>query len=150
MTYWKIPCARQRTLSGIFYFSCMQALTTHGIRIGVESDFRPGQSFPHRSQYLHVYTIHIKNYNEYPVQLISRHWDITEGDGSKKVVDGPGVVGEQPLIEPEGFHSYSSFCVLAFPLGRMSGYYTMIRLDTGEAFNVDIPAFNLVVPDLLN
>ena len=60
------------------------------------------------------------------------------------------VGGEQPLIEPEGFHSYSSFCVLAYPIGRMSGYYTMIRLDTGEAFNVDIPAFNLIMPDILN
>ena len=81
---------------------------------------------------------------------MSRHWDITEADGTKNVVDGPGVVGEQPLIEPEGFHSYSSFCILAFPIGRMSGYYTMIRLDTGAEFNVDIPAFNLVMPDLLN
>jgi ApaG protein len=97
-----------------------------------------------------VYTIHIKNYNEYAVQLMSRHWDITEGDGTKKVVDGPGVVGEQPLIEPGGIHSYSSFCVLAFPIGRMSGYYTMIRLDTEENFNVDIPEFQLLMPDILN
>ena len=128
----------------------MQVQTTHGVRIGVESDFRPGQSFPHRSQYLHVYTIHITNFNEYPVHLVSRHWDITEGDGSRKVVEGPGVVGEQPLIEPEGIHSYSSFCVLAFPMGRMSGYYTMVRLDTGESFQVDIPAFQLIMPDVLN
>ena len=137
-------------MSENFYFSSMLALTTNGIRIGVESYFRPGQSFPHRHQYLHVYTIHIKNYNEYPVQLMSRHWDIIEADGTKNVVDGPGVVGEQPLIESEGFHSYSSFCIIAFPIGRMSGYYTMIRLDTGEEFNVDIPAFNLIMPDILN
>lgn len=128
----------------------MQALTTNGVRIGVESAFQPGHSFPHRNQYLHVYTIHIKNYNEFPVQLLSRHWDITEGDGTKKVVDGSGVVGEQPLLESGGLHSYSSFCVLAFPIGRMSGYYTMVRLDTGEQFNVDIPAFQLVMPDTLN
>lgn len=128
----------------------MQALTTNGIRIGVESNFQPGHSFPQRSQYLHVYTIHIKNYNEFPVQLISRHWDITEADGSKKVVDGPGVVGEQPLIEPGGIHSYSSFCVLAFPIGRMAGYYTMVRMDTSENFNVDIPEFQLLMPDILN
>ena len=128
----------------------MQALTTNGVRIGVESHFQPGHSFPHRSQYLHVYTIHIKNYNEYPVKLMSRHWDITEADGTKKVVDGPGIVGEQPLLDPGGLHSYSSFCVLAFPIGKMSGYYTMVRTDTDEQFNVDIPAFNLVMPDALN
>lgn len=150
MTTWPIPCRKQKTLFGIFYFSPVQALTTNGVRIGVESDFRPGHSFPHRSQYLHVYTIHIQNYNEYPVQLISRHWDITEGDGSRKVVDGPGVVGEQPVIESEGIHAYSSFCVLEFPVGRMSGYYTMIRLDTGEEFQVEIPAFQLIMPDVLN
>ena len=128
----------------------MQALTTNGVRIGVESEFRPGHSFPHRSQYLHVYTIHIKNYNDFSVQLISRHWDITEADGEKKVVDGPGVVGEQPVIEPDGLHAYSSFCVLTFPIGRMAGYYNMIRVDTGEEFTVEIPPFNLVQPDVLN
>lgn len=128
----------------------MQAMTTNGVRIGVESHFQPGHSFPHRNQYLHVYTIHIQNYNDFPVQLISRHWDITEADGSKKVVDGAGVVGEQPLLESSGIHSYSSFCVLAFPIGRMSGYYTMVRVDTGEQFNVDIPSFLLVMPDTLN
>lgn len=128
----------------------MQALTTHGIQIGVESDFRPGHSFPHRSQYLHVYSIYIKNYNDFPVQLVSRHWDITEADGSSKVVEGPGVIGEQPIIEPDGMHSYSSFCVLEFPIGRMAGYYTMKRMDTEETFDVNIPAFQLIMPDLLN
>ena len=128
----------------------MQILTTHGVQIGVESMFQPGHSFPHRSQYLHVYTIHITNYNEYSIQLISRHWDITEADGTKKVVDGDGVVGEQPLIESNGIHAYSSFCVLAFPIGMMSGYYNMIRVDTGESFVVSIPEFKLVMPDVLN
>jgi ApaG protein len=128
----------------------VQALTTNGIQIGVESEFRPGHSFPHRSQYLHVYSVYIKNYNDFPVQLIARHWDITEADGTKKIVEGPGVIGEQPIIEPEGMHSYSSFCVLAFPIGRMSGFYTMKRVDTEETFNVEIPPFLLVVPDLLN
>lgn len=128
----------------------MEALTTNGIKIGVESDFRPGHSFPHRSQYLHVYSVYIKNYNDFPVQLIERHWDITEADGSSKIVEGPGVIGEQPIIEAEGMHSYSSFCVLEFPIGRMSGFYTMKRIDTGESFHVDIPAFHLIMPDLLN
>lgn len=135
---------------GITYIRPMQTLTTHGIRISVESHFRPGQSFPHRSQYLHVYTVQIENFNDFPVQLISRHWDITEADGTLKVVDGDGVVGEQPVIEPRALHSYSSFCVLKFPIGRMEGFYSMQRLDTGEAFQVDIPPFLLVMPDALN
>lgn len=123
---------------------------TNGVQIGVESAFQPGHSFPHRSQYLHVYTIHIQNYNEYAIQLLSRHWDITEADGSKKIVEGDGVVGEQPIIESGAIHSYSSYCVLAFPIGTMSGYYNMIRLDTGETFTVDIPEFQMVMPDLMN
>ncbi len=150
MTSFPIRSVRQRRLCGIFYFSLVQALTTNGIQIGVESDFRPGHSFPHRSQYLHVYSIYIRNYNDYPVQLISRHWDITEADGSVKVVEGPGVIGVQPIIEPGGLHSYSSFCVLTFPIGRMSGYYSMKKVDSEEMFQVDIPAFQLVMPDLLN
>lgn len=128
----------------------MQALTTKGIRIGVESRYQPGQSFPHRNEYLHVYTIHIKNYNEYPVQLLTRHWDITEADGTIHTVDGDGVVGEQPLIESGSLHAYSSFCVLRFPIGKMAGFYTMVRVDTGEYFDVDIPEFRLVMPDVLN
>lgn len=128
----------------------MEALTTNGVRITVESEYRPGQSFPHRGQYLHVYTIHIINYNEFPIQLITRHWDIVEADGSRKVVDGEGVVGEQPIIEADGIHSYSSFCVLGFPIGRMEGYYTMVRQDTGEQFDVVIPAFLLTQPDVMN
>ena len=133
-----------------FYFSHVEILLTHGVQIAVESEFQPGHSFPHRSQYLHVYTIHITNYNEYSIQLISRHWDITEADGTKKVVDGDGVVGQQPVIEHNAIHSYSSFCVLAFPIGMMSGFYNMIRMDTGEAFTVDIPEFKMVMPDVLN
>lgn len=140
----------RRRLCGIIYIRPVQTLITNGIRISVESQFRPGQSFPHRSQYLHVYSIQIENFNEFPVQLVARHWDITEGDGSLKVVDGEGVVGEQPIIERGAFHEYSSFCVLAFPIGRMEGYYTMQRLDSGEHFQVDIPAFHLVMPDVLN
>ncbi len=128
----------------------MQTLTTRGIRISVESQFQPGHSFPHRNQYLHVYTIQIENFNDFSVQLIARHWDITEADGTQKAVDGPGVVGEQPVIESGGLHSYSSFCVLAFPIGRMQGHYTMQRPDTGEVFDVEIPAFQLVMPDVMN
>lgn len=128
----------------------MHTLITHGVRITVESQFQPGQSFPHRKQYLHVYTVQIENFNEYNIQLISRHWDITEGDGSIKMVDGPGVVGEQPVIEPGAVHVYSSFSILAFGIGKMAGYYNMIRLDTKEEFRVVIPSFPLVIPDVLN
>lgn len=128
----------------------MHTLITHGVRISVESQFQPGQSFPHRKQYLHVYTVHIENFNDYNIQLVSRHWDITEGDGTMKVVEGPGVVGEQPVIEAGAVHVYSSYCVLAFGIGRMAGYYNMVRLDTKEEFKVEIPSFPLVMPDVLN
>lgn len=128
----------------------MQTLITHGIKISVESFYQPAHSEPHRQRYLHVYNIRIENHNDFDVKLINRRWLITESNGSSKLVEGEGVIGKQPEIGPGNFHAYSSYSILSTEIGKMSGSYSMVRLDTGEEFEVTIPPFVLVIPAKLN
>lgn len=128
----------------------METLTTHGIRISVETFYQPAHSEPIRSRFLHVYNIRIENKNNFPVQLLTRRWYISESSGDVKVVEGDGVIGQQPVIETSSFHEYSSYCILNTDIGMMTGTYKMVRLDTGEEFEVVIPRFVLVSPDRLN
>ena len=128
----------------------METLTTHGIRISVETFYQPAHSEPMRNRYLHVYNIRIENRNPFPVQLLRRTWHISESSGDTKIVEGDGVIGQQPVINENGFHEYSSYCILNTDIGKMAGAYDMIRLDTGEEFGVVIPTFILVAPDRLN
>jgi len=128
----------------------METLTTNGIRISVEHQYQPAHSEPQRHQFLHVYDIKIENRNPYPVQLLRRHWIITQDAGLKNEVKGDGVIGEQPIIQPGGVHAYSSYCVLTNEIGQMQGSYTMQRLDDGALFEVAIPVFVLAIPAKLN
>jgi ApaG protein len=128
----------------------MVALTTKGIKITVESHFQPAHSEPHRERYLHVYNIQIENKNEFAVQLLRRHWFIIEGAGIVKEVEGEGVIGQKPIIQPGGFHAYSSYCVLADELGKMQGTYLMKNIDDDTTFQADIPSFVLIHPPKLN
>ena len=128
----------------------MQTLITHGIRISVESFYQPAHSEPHRQRYLHVYNVRIENRNDFPVKLLSRRWVITESNGGSRLVEGEGVIGRQPIIGPSEFHAYSSYSILSTDIGKMSGSYSMVRLDTGEEFEVTIPPFVLVIPAKLN
>ncbi|MDX1409046.1 MAG: ApaG domain, partial [Saprospiraceae bacterium] len=91
----------------------MQTLITHGIKISVESFYQPAHSEPHRNRFLHVYNIRIENQNDFTVQLLRRHWYIVEGTGETKEVEGVGVINQQPVIGPGGFHAYSSYSILA-------------------------------------
>jgi ApaG protein len=128
----------------------METLTTHGVRISVEHQYQPAHSEPQRSYYLHVYDIRIENRNDFPVQLLRRHWIITEDSGVMSEVLGDGVIGVQPVIQPGGVHAYSSYCVVRTEIGQMQGTYSMIRLDSNTEFEVRIPAFVLTVPAKLN
>lgn len=128
----------------------MQTLITHGIKISVESFYQPAHSEPHRQRYLHVYNIRIENHNDFEVKLLNRRWLITESNGSSKLVEGEGVIGKQPEIGNGQFHAYSSYSILSTDIGKMSGSYSMVRLDTGEEFEVTIPPFVLVIPAKLN
>ena len=128
----------------------MQTHTTHGVRISVEHQYQPAHSEPQRKHYLHVYDISIENRNDFPVQLLRRHWVIIEDSGVRNEVIGDGVIGVQPVIQPGGIHAYSSYCVLTSEIGRMHGTYVMKREDTGEEFDVEIPVFVLALPAKMN
>lgn len=123
---------------------------THGIKISVETKFRNEHSIAEQRHYLFSYTIVIENNSEYTVQLISRHWDIFDSSGDYSQVDGEGVVGEQPVLQPGEIFEYESACSLTTDIGKMRGTYLMERKIDGARFYVNIPEFELVIPQRLN
>lgn len=128
----------------------MDALITNGIKISVVAHYEPVHSNPVESRYLYSYQIAIENLSEHTVQLLRRHWFIFDSSGMIKEVEGDGVIGKQPILEPGQLHDYSSWCPLSTAVGKMHGYYTMMRLDDRSLFQVDIPAFELIAPFKLN
>lgn len=118
---------------------------SHGIEVGVASFYLADQSSPDQGRYVWAYRIRITNESDRVVQLISRHWIITDGKGRVEHVRGPGVVGEQPVLEPGQSFEYSSGCPLTTPSGFMVGTYQMVRED-GSSFEAEIPAFPLDSP----
>jgi ApaG protein len=123
--------------------------TTNGIRVQVKATFVPDHSSPRENHYHFAYHITISNVGAETAQLISRHWVITDADGDVQEVQGPGVVGEQPILEPGGSFEYTSFCPLKTNVGTMQGTYQMVRAN-GEAFDARIAPFTLAVPNALN
>jgi len=116
---------------------------THGFRITVRPAFLPDQSSVAQGQLVYAYFVRIENVGTRPAQLLSRRWLIHDDAGEDTVVEGDGVVGEQPRIAPGGVHEYQSFCVLKGPSGFMEGEYTF-QADDGERFACEIPRFALV------
>ena len=123
---------------------------THGIKISVETKFHTGHSVVENNHFLFLYHITIENKSEYTVQLISRHWDIFDSNSEHTRVDGEGVVGEQPVLEPGEVFEYESACNLTTDIGKMSGTYLTERKIDKVRFNVTIPEFELIVPQRLN
>ena len=119
--------------------------TTHGVTVRVSVTYLPEQSEPARGRWFWAYHIRLENDGERPVQLLTRHWIITDGRGARHSVEGEGVVGEQPLLEPGASFDYVSGCPLATPNGAMQGSYRMVGED-GRTFDVDIPRFPLHAP----
>jgi len=122
---------------------------TDGIKITVRAVYVPEQSSPRMHRYVFAYTVRIANEGTSPAQLKSRHWVITDGDGRVEEVRGPGVVGQQPLLNPGDQFEYTSGCVLTTPRGEMRGTYQMHRPD-GAAFDAVIAPFALTLPYSLN
>ncbi len=118
---------------------------THQVKVTVEPIFEPDRSDPDEGRFFWRYVIEIANLGDKPVTLMERHWRITDGDGRQQDVRGPGVVGEQPTIEPGKAFRYASGCPLTTPSGLMVGEYRMLASD-GESFDVAIPAFSLDSP----
>ena len=132
------------------YFPAMEqffqhAAMTDGITVRVAVNFLPEQSRVEAGKWFWVYHIRIENHGDRAVQLLTRHWKITDGRGMVNLVEGEGVVGEQPLIRPGGSHDYVSGCPLPTPSGYMQGSYHVIGKD-GAGFDVDIPKFALIAP----
>jgi len=118
---------------------------TRGIRVSVTSEYAADQSRPAQQQWFFLYTITITNEGSETVQLISRHWLITDGSGHVEEVKGPGVVGQQPVLSPGEAFTYTSGCPLTTPFGTMEGTYQMVT-PGGEAFNAKIAPFTLSEP----
>lgn len=119
--------------------------TTDGVTVRVAVSFLDEQSEASNNRWFWSYHIRIENDREDPVQLLTRHWKITDGRGAISHVDGDGVVGEQPVLLPGGSHDYVSGCPLPTADGSMEGQYRFIRAD-GGTFLVDIPFFELAAP----
>ncbi|GEM66889.1 Co2+/Mg2+ efflux protein ApaG [Sphingobacterium mizutaii NBRC 14946 = DSM 11724] len=128
----------------------MTTQTTSGVKISVESTYQSEYSNPENEHFMFAYRITIENLSEYTVQLVRRHWNIYDSIGLNKQVDGDGVVGEQPILEPGQMHQYVSGCNLKSDMGFMEGYYEMIREMDNSIFHVHIPRFNLIANYRLN
>lgn len=123
----------------------MYRAVTENIEVVVRPQFAPDQSQPEKNKYFWTYAVEITNHSAEAVQLRNRHWEITDGNGQRQDVRGPGVVGEQPVLQPGETFRYASGCPLATPQGIMVGRYEMER-PTGSRFDVSIPAFSLDSP----
>jgi ApaG protein len=123
--------------------------TTQGIRVHVVSRYDPSRSSPQRNQWFFLYTITITNVGSVTAQLISRHWIITDANGKVEEVQGPGVVGEQPVLAPGQSFEYTSGCPLTTSFGTMHGTYQMITAK-GERFDATIAPFTLSEPHALH
>jgi ApaG protein len=119
--------------------------TSDGIVVRVAVNFLPEQSRIESAKWFWVYHIRIENSSDRTVQLLTRHWRITDGRGAVSFVDGDGVVGEQPLLRPGQSHDYVSGCPLTTPTGSMEGHYTFRRED-GLTVKAMIPFFPLAAP----
>lgn len=124
----------------------MYRASSNGFEVTVRPLYLDGQSDPAEQRWVWAYDVHIENVGERAARLIARHWDIVDGLGRGETVDGPGVVGDMPRIEPGETYEYRSGCPLPTPSGSMSGHYVMID-DEGERFEIEIPAFSLDLPD---
>ena len=122
---------------------------SHGIRVDVVTSYVEEQSNPGDGRFVFSYTITIRNEGEVPAKLLTRHWIITDANGKVQEVNGEGVVGEQPYLQPgEGFR-YSSGAIIETPVGAMQGSYRMVA-DDGQHFDAPIAPFRLAMPGLLH
>ena len=124
----------------------MYSKTTQAIKITALPTFLEDQSDVEEGQFVWAYTIQIENHGEQTVQLINRTWQVTDAGGQLQEVHGPGVVGEQPVLDPGQAFQYTSGTVLNTPSGLMAGSYEMLNKETGDMFLVDIPLFSLDSP----
>jgi ApaG protein len=118
---------------------------TNNVRVEVESQYAPERSQPFQNHWFFHYTVRISNEGDETVQLLSRHWIITDGNGHVEEVRGAGVVGEQPVLSPGESFEYTSGCQLKTSTGTMRGTYQMVT-EEGSHFDIEIAPFALAEP----
>ncbi|MAP54306.1 Co2+/Mg2+ efflux protein ApaG [Altibacter sp.] len=123
---------------------------TQGIKVSVETSFEGTFYKNYKIYYAFGYTITIENQSKDVVQLTTRHWKIKDALNDLEVVEGEGVIGKKPVLQPGTSHSYSSGCLLLSPFGAMHGYYAMVNFSSTRKFRVAIPSFKLSAPFAMN
>ena len=123
---------------------------TNGIKISVKTKFEGNRYQNYRMYFSFSYSVTIENQSNDSVQLLSRHWKIFDTLNDMHIVEGEGVIGKKPILEPKKSYTYSSFCNLTSPMGSMKGFFNMINFSTTKNFRVYIPSFQLTVPAILN
>lgn len=124
----------------------MTSLISEGVEVCVETFYQPDYSEPLQSEYMFAYRITLENHNPFPVKLHHRHWYIFDSNGAHREVEGDGVVGVQPILQPGENYQYVSGCNLRTEMGQMKGTYEMENLNTRKFFSVTIPSFDMVAP----
>jgi ApaG protein len=128
----------------------MASKISEGVEISVETFYQPDHSNPKQHEHMFAYRITIENHNSFTIQLLRRHWHIFDSNGEYREVEGEGVIGEQPVLQPGEQYQYMSGCNLNTEMGKMVGTYEMENLSTKLKFEVNIPPFEMVVPAKLN
>ena len=128
----------------------MVSEVTHSIKVSVETYYQQQYSQPFENKYFFAYRITIANQGAYIVKLLRRHWFIIDSNGVKREVEGEGVIGKQPVIQPDGQHQYISGCNFNTSIGKMYGTYLMERVDSKRQFYINIPEFIMVAPPKQN
>ncbi|MBC6368734.1 Co2+/Mg2+ efflux protein ApaG [Algoriphagus sp. AK58] len=122
----------------------MVTAVTKGIQVSVEVTYQAEFSSPHQHHYVFTYKVTIENKSQHTFQLLRRKWEIFDAAETPKIVEGIGVVGQQPILEPGESHTYVSGCNLKSGLGKMKGIFTMEKLFDGHMIEVSIPEFQMI------
>jgi ApaG protein len=127
----------------------LQIAPDYAFQIKVKVEYLAEQSDPETDRYAFAYTISIHNTGSVTATLLRRHWVITNADGEQETVDGEGVVGYQPTLQPGEMFEYTSGAVIRTPVGTMQGHYGIVAED-GHEFEAPIPVFGLKLPGIVN
>ena len=122
----------------------MVSAITKGIQVSVETTYQPDFSNPQQHHYVFTYKVRIENKSSHTVQLLRRRWEIFDAAETRKIVEGDGVIGQQPILEPGEIHTYVSGCNLKSGMGKMRGSFTLEKLRDGQLWEVVIPEFQLI------
>ncbi|MEP6711564.1 MAG: Co2+/Mg2+ efflux protein ApaG [Ferruginibacter sp.] len=128
----------------------MTSKISGGVKITVETFYQPEYSNPLNGEFMFAYKITLENNNAFPIKLMRRHWHIYDSNGSMREVEGEGVVGVQPLINPGASYQYISGCNLRSEMGKMLGTYLIENIHNQRTFNVTIPSFEMYAPFKMN